>query len=93
MLYTALNPDGEYFDITAFSYDAVHAGCTVTYSNWHRPLQSMSDAFTAASFRITFITEPPIDPNTPLDLLPLELQARKQPAPFISFVFFVLEAF
>ncbi|WP_329006191.1 class I SAM-dependent methyltransferase [Kribbella sp. NBC_00709] len=92
ILYTALNPDGEYFDVTAFSYDAEHAGRTVVYTNWHRPLQAMNDAFTAAGFRISVISEPPIDPDTPIELLPQELKDRKQPARFISFIFFVLEA-
>lgn len=89
ILYTALNPDGEYFDIAEFTYDAEHAGHTVTYTNWHRPLQSMSDAFTTAGFRIATINEPPIAEDTPTELRP---QDRKHPARFISFIFFVLEA-
>jgi SAM-dependent methyltransferase len=89
ILYTALNPDGDYFDVVEFSYDAEHAGHTVVYTNWHRPLQAMNDAFTAAGFRISVISEPPIDPDTPSELRPQEL---KHPARFISFIFFVLEA-
>jgi SAM-dependent methyltransferase len=89
ILYTALNPDGDYFDVAEFSYDAEHAGRTVVYTNWHRPLQAMSDAFTAAGFRISVISEPPIAPHTPSELRPPEL---KHPARFISFIFFVLEA-
>ncbi|MEU4191146.1 class I SAM-dependent methyltransferase [Kribbella sp. NPDC026611] len=89
LLYKALNPDGEYFDVVEFSYDAEHAGRTVVYTNWHRPLQAMSDAFTAAGFRISSISEPPIDPDTPSELLPEELKDRRR---FISFIFFVLEA-
>jgi SAM-dependent methyltransferase len=89
ILYTALNPDGPYFDITEFSYDAEHAGHTVTYTNWHRPLQAMTDAFTAAGFRIAAITEPPIAPDTPTELRP---QGMPHPARFISFIFFSLEA-
>jgi ubiquinone/menaquinone biosynthesis C-methylase UbiE len=89
MVYTALNPDGEYFDLAEFTFDAEHAGRTVTYAIWHRPLQAMTDAFTAAGFRISTISEPPIDPNTPTELRPPNLQ---HPARFISFIFFVLEA-
>jgi ubiquinone/menaquinone biosynthesis C-methylase UbiE len=89
ILYTALNPDGEYFDTVDFSYDAEHAGRTVVYTNWHRPLQAMTDAFTAAGFRISVVSEPPIDPNTPDELRPQNMQ---HPARFISFIFFVLEA-
>ncbi|GAA1596978.1 MULTISPECIES: class I SAM-dependent methyltransferase [Kribbella] len=91
ILYQALNPDGRYFDVVEFSYDAEHAGRTVVYTNWHRPLQTMVDDFTAAGFRIVSITEPPIAPDTPRDLIPEELKHVENPR-FISFIFFVLEA-
>jgi SAM-dependent methyltransferase len=89
ILYTALNPDADYFDVAEFSYDAEHAGRTVVYTNWQRPLQAMTDAFTAAGFRISVVSEPPIAPDTPSELRPQDL---KHPARFISFIFFVLEA-
>ncbi|MFF0267970.1 hypothetical protein [Kribbella sp. NPDC004536] len=88
-VYTALNPDGKYFDLAEFSFNAEHAGRTVTYTIWHRPIQAMSDAFTTAGFRITAITEPPISPNTPAALRPKDVE---HPARFISFIFFTLEA-
>ncbi|MGZ0145657.1 class I SAM-dependent methyltransferase [Kribbella sp. WER1] len=91
IVYTALNPDGEYFDVTEFTYDAEHEGRTVIYTNWHRPLQTMTDSFTAAGFRIVSITEPPIDPDTPRDVIPAELRHVPNPR-FICFIFFVLEA-
>jgi ubiquinone/menaquinone biosynthesis C-methylase UbiE len=89
IVYTALNPDGEYYDLTEFTYDAEHAGRTVIYTNWHRPLQSMTDAFTAAGFRLTAVTEPPISPDTPVELRPPN---QPHPARFICFIFFTLEA-
>jgi ubiquinone/menaquinone biosynthesis C-methylase UbiE len=89
IVYTALNPDGEYFDIVEFTYDAEHAGRTVVYTNYHRPLQAMNDAFTAAGFRISVISEPPIAADTPSELRPPNL---KHPARFICFIFFMLEA-
>ncbi|WP_432950978.1 methyltransferase domain-containing protein [Kribbella sp. CA-253562] len=89
IVYTALNPDGEYFDTVAFTYDAEHAGRTVVYTNWHRPLQAMNDAFTAAGFRISVISEPPIAEDTPGELRPPN---QNHPARFICFIFFVLEA-
>jgi ubiquinone/menaquinone biosynthesis C-methylase UbiE len=89
IVYTALNPDGEYYDLTEFTYDAEHAGRTVIYTNWHRPLQSMTDAFTAAGFRLSAITEPPISPDTPVELRPPN---QPHPARFICFIFFTLEA-
>ncbi|WP_202867467.1 class I SAM-dependent methyltransferase [Kribbella pittospori] len=89
IVHTALNPDAEYFDVAEFSFDAEHAGRTVVYTIWHRPLQAMSDAFTAAGFRISVISEPPIAPDTPSELRP---QNQQHPARFICFIFFVLEA-
>lgn len=90
IMYPWLNPDGYYFDVADFSYEAEHAGQTITYTNWHRPLQAMTDAFTEAGFRISVISEPPVAPDTPSELLP---QDSKHPATrFISFIFFVLEA-
>lgn len=89
MVYTALNPGANYFDITEFSFDAEHAGRTVVYTNWHRPLQAMADAFAAAGFRISVISEPPVAADTPAALLPPGLT---HPVRFISFIFFVLEA-
>jgi SAM-dependent methyltransferase len=89
IVYTALNPDGDYFEIAKFTYDAEHAGRTVVYTNWHRPLHAMSEAFSAAGFRIATISEPPISEDTPAELRPA---GRKHPARFISFIFFVLEA-
>ncbi|WBQ06782.1 class I SAM-dependent methyltransferase [Kribbella sp. CA-293567] len=88
-VYTALNPDGNYFDVAEFSFDAEHAGHTVTYTIWHRPLQAMTDAFTAAGFRIAAISEPQIAADTPVELRP---QGVEHPARFISFIFFTLEA-
>lgn len=91
-VYTALNPDGYYFDVAEFTFDAEHAGRTVVYSNWHRPLQAMTDAFTSAGFRVSVVSEPPIDADTPTELLPQNLKNPKPPARFISFIFFTLEA-
>ncbi|GAA1131538.1 class I SAM-dependent methyltransferase [Kribbella jejuensis] len=88
-VYTALNPDGKYFDVAEFSFDAEHAGRTVTYTIWHRPIHAMSDAFTQAGFRISTISEPPISADTPLELRP---EGVPHPARFISFIFFALEA-
>jgi SAM-dependent methyltransferase len=89
MVYTALNPGKNYFDVTEFFFDAEHAGRKVVYTNWHRPLQAMTDAFTAAGFRMSAISEPPVAADAPAELLPPGLT---HPVRFISFIFFVLEA-
>lgn len=89
LLYWMMNRDADYFEVAEFSYDYEHDGRTIVYTNWHRPLQAMWDAFTAAGFRIAVISEPPVAPDTPKELLPLEL---KNPSRFVGFIFFVLEA-
>lgn len=49
----------------------------------------MTDAFTRAGFRISFISEPPFSPETPRKLLPPGIGERTS---FLCFLFFVLEA-
>ena len=88
-VHTALNPGANYFDVARYSFDAEHAGRTVTYTLWHRPLHVMSEAFTAAGFRIAAVDEPPIAADTPAGLLPPDLGDRRR---FVCFLFFVLEA-
>jgi SAM-dependent methyltransferase len=56
---------------------------------WARPLHAMTDAFTAAGFRIAVISEPPVAPDTPRELLPPSV-ADRQWIP--GFLFFVLQA-
>jgi hypothetical protein len=57
-------------------------------SFWHRPLHAMSDAFTAAGFRIAVISEPQPGP-TAHDLFPDEFRkVTTNP----NFLFFVLHA-
>jgi hypothetical protein len=56
---------------------------------WTRPLHAMTDAFAAAGFRITVISEPPVAPDTPRELLPVNV-ADRQWIP--CFLFFVREA-
>lgn len=88
-LYKGMNRDADYFEVVEFSYDYEHGGRPVVYTNWHRPLQAMCDAFTAAGLRIAVISEPPVAADTPRELLPTDL---KNPSRFISFIFFVLRA-
>ncbi len=59
---------------------------------WTRPLHAMTDAFTGAGFRIAVISEPPLAPETPRELLPDFLVDKPSGTPFLSFIFFVLEA-
>jgi SAM-dependent methyltransferase len=64
-------------------------GQTALLRFWARPLHAMTDAFTAAGFRISVISEPAAAPDTPRELLPDEIADRRR---FLCFLFFVLHA-
>ncbi|MGN6791179.1 MAG: methyltransferase domain-containing protein [Streptosporangiaceae bacterium] len=64
-------------------------GQTALFSFWARPLHAMTDAFTAAGFRIRVVSEPAFAPDTPRELLPDHIADRRQ---FLCFLFFVLHA-
>src|SRR3546814_21195592 len=68
-------------------YDCDGVSATVTF--WYRSLSAMSDSLTAAGLRIVSISEPPVSPDTPPELLP---QSEADPRRFIGFLFFTLEA-
>lgn len=89
-----INPDADYFATLKWSDENTFAGQSAVLTYWHRPLHAMTDAFTAAGFRISVISEPPPAPDTPrelLELLPANIAARPSRA-FVCFLFFVLEA-
>ncbi|MGH3227325.1 MAG: class I SAM-dependent methyltransferase [Streptosporangiaceae bacterium] len=64
-------------------------GQTALLRFWARPLHAMTDAFTAAGFRISVISEPGVAPGTPRDLLPDEIADGQR---ILCFLFFVLHA-
>jgi SAM-dependent methyltransferase len=78
--YFATVPNAEEYD-----FDGVSATLTI----WYRSLSAMSESFTAAGFRIAAISEPPVSPDTPPELLP---PSESDPSRFIGFIFFALEA-
>jgi SAM-dependent methyltransferase len=78
--YFATVPNAEEYD-----FDGVSATLTI----WYRSLSAMSESFTAARFRISAISEPPVAPDTPRELLP---SSETDPTRFIGFLFFALEA-
>src|ERR1700689_4570282 len=49
----------DYFATYNHTAEWTMGGQTAVMSFWHRPLHAMTDAFTAAGFRITVISEPP----------------------------------
>jgi len=88
-VYAIVYPEADYFALTEYSEDYTFSGQSVVLTYWHRPLHAITDAFTAAGFRIATVSEPPPAPDTPPEVLPPDLEAGRS---FICFLFFVLEA-
>jgi ubiquinone/menaquinone biosynthesis C-methylase UbiE len=77
-----------YFETYNWTENWTYGGQTAPMSFWNRPLHAMTDAFTAAGFRISVIGEPPPAPEAH-KLFPAELEGKSA---FLCFIFFVLEA-
>ncbi|HLS46744.1 MAG TPA: methyltransferase domain-containing protein [Ornithinicoccus sp.] len=84
--YPIVYPKADYFAVTQYSEDYTFDGQSAVLTFWHRPLHAMADAFTAAGFHITGISEPSPAPDTPPELLP-PMRGRS----FLCFLFFELE--
>ena len=80
---------GRYFETHSRDEVWTFGGIPAPMVFWDRPLHAMTEAFTAAGFRITAISEPPAAPDTPADLFPPEFEGKNR---FLCFLFFVLEA-
>ncbi|WP_328943213.1 methyltransferase domain-containing protein [Streptomyces sp. NBC_00250] len=86
--YAIQDPRPDYFATTSYTSDFNFNGKTVPLTFWRRPLHAMTDAFAAAGFRLTVISEPQPDPAA-RELFPDEFQALSTK---IGFLFFVAEA-
>ncbi len=82
-----LEPD--YFATYNYAVEWTADGQTALLRFWTRPLHAMTDAFTAAGFRISVISEPAAAPDTPRALLPDDIADGRR---FLCFLFFVLQA-
>jgi ubiquinone/menaquinone biosynthesis C-methylase UbiE len=82
-----LEPD--YFATYNYTVEWTAGGQAALLRFWTRPLHAMTDAFTAAGFRITVISEPAVAPDTPRDLLPDDIADSRC---MLGFLFFVLHA-
>lgn len=80
----------DYFTIRPRSEEWTMGGQTAELTFWDRPLHAMTDAFTAAGFRIDVISEPP-PAAAAYDLFPDEFRDLTSTS-FLSFLFFVLRA-
>lgn len=86
--YTHRDPRPDYSATTSYTFDWTLGGRSIPMRLWRRPLQAMTDAFTAAGFRLTALNEPQPDPAA-RELFPEEF-AELSTSP--CFLFFVLEA-
>ncbi|MEU6151907.1 methyltransferase domain-containing protein [Actinosynnema sp. NPDC047251] len=84
------HPEADYFAISKWSAEDTFGGQQAVLTFWHRPLHAMTDAFTAAGFRTSVISEPHPSPDA-RELFPEEL-AKFPSGAFMCFLFFVLEA-
>ncbi|MET7991055.1 class I SAM-dependent methyltransferase [Amycolatopsis sp. NPDC005232] len=88
IIFKLLNLESNYFATTRWSEEYDFAGQKATLTYWHRPLHAMTDAFTAAGFRTTVISEPYPAPGA-RERFPEEFGDKHA---FLCFLFFVLEA-
>ncbi|MBF6130701.1 class I SAM-dependent methyltransferase [Nocardia brasiliensis] len=79
-----------YFQTRNRTEEWTMGGQTAQLSFWDRPLHAMTDAFTAAGFRLTVISEPPAAPSA-RDLAP-DVFDESTGTRFLCFLFFVLHA-
>lgn len=86
--YTIHEPRPDYFATTSYTFDWTFGGQTVPMKFWRKPLHAMTDAFTAAGFRISTISEPRPDPAA-RELFPDDFHALSTKP---CFLFFVVEA-
>lgn len=86
--YMIQEPLPNYLAINSYSFDWTFDGQTAPMTFWRRPLHAMTDAFTAAGFCFSLISEPQPDPAA-RELFPEEFEAMAtQP----NFLFFVVKA-
>ena len=78
----------DYFATSNWTGEWTMGGHTALMSFWSRPLHAMTDAFTAAGFQISVVSEPQPEPEA-RDLFPQDFELLAT-AP--SFLFFILQA-
>jgi ubiquinone/menaquinone biosynthesis C-methylase UbiE len=79
----------DYFATYNYTEEWTVGGQTALLSFWTRPLHAMTDAFTAAGYRLLVISEPAPAPDTPRELFPDDIADDPR---FLCFLFFVLQA-
>ncbi|HEV7974685.1 class I SAM-dependent methyltransferase [Amycolatopsis sp.] len=88
LIHRQAGPRPDYFETHNWTEEWTMGGQTAQMSFWNRPLHAMTDAFTAAGFRISVINEPHPVPAA-RELFPDDFHILDT---FPSFLFFVLQA-
>ncbi|TDD91153.1 class I SAM-dependent methyltransferase [Actinomadura rubrisoli] len=83
--YTIQEPRPDYFATTSYDFDWSFNGQFVPMRFWRKPLHAMTDAFTAAGFRLCAISEPQPDPAA-RELFPDEFHGLSTKPCFLFFV-------
>ncbi|MBN6050696.1 class I SAM-dependent methyltransferase [Nonomuraea sp. RK-328] len=78
-------PRHNYFATTSYTDNWTFDGQSFPMTFWRRPLQAMTAAFAAASFRIAAISEPQLDPAA-RELVPNEFQGLSTKLSLLVFV-------
>ena len=88
LMHREADRKADYFATSNWTEEWTMGGQTVPMSFWQRPLHAMTDAFTAAGFRVAVISEPAPAPAA-RELFPDDIAAKPR---FLCFLFFVLQA-
>jgi SAM-dependent methyltransferase len=83
--YAVQDPRPDYHATTSWSEEWTFGGRTFPMTFWRRPLHAMTDAFTAAGFRLSVISEPQPDPAA-RDLFPEDFHDFSTRMTFLFFV-------
>lgn len=88
LIHRQTGPRPDYFEHYTWTDEFDLRGQAARMTFWHKPLHAMTDAFTAAGFRIAVISEPHPVPEA-RELFPGDFELLDT---FPSFLFFVVEA-
>jgi ubiquinone/menaquinone biosynthesis C-methylase UbiE len=88
LMHREAGHQSDYFATSSRTEEWTVGGRAISMSFWQRPLHAMTDAFTAAGFRVAVISEPAPAPAA-RELFPDVIAAKPR---FLCFLFFVLQA-
>ncbi|MFD7321551.1 class I SAM-dependent methyltransferase [Streptomyces sp. NPDC059875] len=83
--YTFQDPRPNYFATSSYAFDWTFNGQSAPMRFWRKPLHAMTDALTAAGFRLAVVSEPQPDPAA-RELFPDDFHALSTKPTFLFFV-------